>query len=303
MNSFDTDSLDSLLKVPNMRIVVTGAKGRLGSVLVDKLKTREDEVFGFDVDTLDVTDFVATQSRIAEIAPDIVLHPAGWTDVDGCARDPERAIVVNGFGAQNVALAAAAAGAAMLYISSNEVFDGTANRPYREYDVTRPANAYGYSKWVGEQAVMRHNPRHYIVRTAWLFAHGGKNFIQSILGAAAERKPLRVVVNEIANPTYNDDLADAILALMTTERFGIYHFVNEGTCSRYQLARYALDRAGYAETFVEPISAREWSRPSHPPVFSPLENLAGKSIGISLRPWQQAVDAFLQREQRLIHES
>jgi dTDP-4-dehydrorhamnose reductase len=140
------------------------------------------------------------------------------------------------------------------------------------------------------------------VRTAWLFAHGGKNFIQSILGAAAADKPLRVVVNEIANPTYNDDLAAAILSLIETERFGIYHFVNEGACSRYQFARYALDHAGYAETPIAPISASEWSRPSMPPVYSPMVNLAGKSIGISLRPWQQAVDTFLQREQLLIHE-
>jgi dTDP-4-dehydrorhamnose reductase len=286
-----------------MRIVVTGANGRLGSVLLEKLKTRGFDVYGFDVDTLDVTDFAATRSRILEIKPDIVLHPAGWTDVDGCARDPEKAILVNGFGAQNVALAAATAGAAILYISSNEVFDGTASRPYREYDVARPTNPYGYSKWVGEQAVMQHNPRHYIVRTAWLFAHGGKNFIQTILNAAAAGKPLRVVVNEIANPTYNDDLADAIIALTNTERFGIYHFVNEGACSRYHFARYALDHAGYADTSIEPISASEWSRPSMPPVYSAMTNLAGASIGIRLRPWQQAVDAFLQREQLLIHES
>ncbi len=285
-----------------MRIVVTGARGRLGSVLVEKLKARALDVSDFDIDTLDVTDFAATQRQIAALKPDLVIHPAGWTDVDGCARDPEQAVLVNGFGSQNVALAAAAAGAAIVYVSTNEVFAGSASRPYREYDPAHPVNAYGYSKWVGEQAVMRLNPRHYVVRTAWLFAHGGKNFIQSILNAATAGKPLRVVVNEIANPTYNDDLADAISALIDTQRFGIYHLVNEGVCSRYQLARYVLDQTGFAETPIEPISAAEWSRPSMPPVYSPLDNLAGKSIGIRLRPWQQAVDTFLQREQLLTHE-
>jgi dTDP-4-dehydrorhamnose reductase len=223
--------------------------------------------------------------------------------VDGCARDPESAVRINGFGTQNAALEAAAVGAAVLYVSTNEVFDGTANRPYREYDPTHPVNPYGYSKWVGEQSLMRINPRHYIVRTAWLFAHGGKNFIQSILNTAAANKPLRVVVNEVANPTYNDDLADAITTLVETERYGIYHFVNEGACSRHQFARYILDQAGFSETSLQPITAGEWQRRSTPPTYAALENGAGKTIGITLRSWQQAVATFLEREKYLTHES
>lgn len=284
-----------------MRIMVTGAYGRLGSQLVETLTDRGHEVIGVDVDAFDISDFDVTKRAVADVKPDLVLHSAAWTDVDGCARDPEQAIRVNGFGTQNLALAAAAVGAAMLYVSSNEVFDGTARHPYREYDVTNPVNPYGYSKWVGEQALMRVNPRHYIVRTAWLFAHGGKNFVQSILNAAAANKPLRVVVNEVANPTYADDLAQAIAALVETERFGIYHFTNQGACSRYQFARYVLDQAGFRETTIQPISASEWQRPSTPPGYSSLENLAGKTLGITLRPWQQAVDAFLEREKHLTH--
>ena len=144
--------------------------------------------------------------------------------------------------------------------------------------------------------MQRVNPRHYVVRTAWLFAHGGKNFIQSILGAAQVGKPLRVVVNEVANPTYNDDLADAIAQLIETGRFGIYHFVNEGACSRYDFARYALDRAGYAETAITPITSQMWPRASTPPEYAPLANLAGPMVGITLRPWRAAVDAFLAKE-------
>ncbi len=226
-----------------MRILITGAAGRLGGQLTVALKRHS--LVPVDVAEFDIADFAATRAFINSAKPDLVVHPAAWTDVDGCARDPELAIRVNGFGAQNVALAAAEVGAAILLISSNEVFSGKTDRPYREYDPTAPINAYGYSKWVGEQAVMRVNPRHYIVRTAWLFAHGGKNFLQSILSAALVGKPLRVVVNEVANPTYNDDLADAIAKLVETERYGIYHFVNAGGCSRYDLARYVLDRVGY----------------------------------------------------------
>jgi dTDP-4-dehydrorhamnose reductase len=286
-----------------MRILVTGALGRLGSQLVTTLSSRNHEVTGCDVGEFDIGDFHATRSAVAAIKPALVIHPAAWTDVEGCAREPDKAIHINGFGTQHIALAAAAVGAAVLYVSTNEVFDGAANRPYREYDVTNPTNPYGYSKWVGEQALMRVNPRHYIVRTAWMFSHGGRNFIQSILDAAAANKPLRVVLNEVANPTYNNDAAEAIAALVETDRFGIYHFVNEGACSRFEFARYILDHAGYADTYIEPISASEWKRLSTPPPYAAMENNAGKVLGITLRPWQQAVDAFLEREKRLAHES
>ena len=277
-----------------MRILVTGAAGRLGSRLVETLSQRT--VIGADVPEFDIADFAATRAFVKHAQPDIIVHPAAWTDVDGCARDPEQAIRINGFGTQHLALAAAEVGASILYVSSNEVFSGRTDRPYREYDTTAPINPYGYSKWVGEQAFMRVNPRHYIVRTAWLFAHGGRNFLQAILSAAIAGKPLRVVINEVANPTYNDDLAVAIAQLIETERYGIYHFVNEGACSRYDLARYVLDRAGYESTPIAPISSQMWPRASLPPEYAPLDNLAGKLVGITLRDWREAVDAFLVKE-------
>lgn len=278
-----------------MRVLITGAKGKLGSLLVEQF-SRQHEVIGADVDEFDISDYAAARQFIGDHHPDWVLHPAAWTDVDGCARDPERAVRINGIGAQNVALSAAAVNAAMLYISSNEVFDGRADRPYTEYDPTAPINPYGYSKWYGERALLSHPFRCMIVRTAWLFAHGGRNFIQAILAAAEAGKPLRVVVNEVANPTYTNDLAEALVHLVASDRQGIYHLVNEGACSRYAFARYALDRAGYSEVPIMPISSHQWPRPSLPPVYTPLANLAASSIGVRLRPWQQAVDAFLEKE-------
>lgn len=279
-----------------MRVFVTGAKGRLGSRLMADLAAQNHTVSGADSDTLDVTDWAAVQHRLSAEAPDVVIHAAAWTDVDGCAREPERAYLQNGLGAGNVAAAAANQQAMLVYISSNEVFDGEAARPYWEYDAPRPINAYGYSKWVGELAVMRVNPRHMIIRTSWLFAHGGKNFIQTILGAAAAGKPLRVVTDEIANPTYTDDLSQAIVQWVGINRAGIYHGVNTGYVSRYEFARYALDRAGYAATPIEPITRADWPRPSTPPGACGLINHAGALVGVTLRPWQAAVDAFLARE-------
>jgi dTDP-4-dehydrorhamnose reductase len=278
-----------------MRILVTGAAGRLGGRLVETLAADHD-VTGIDLAELDITDFSAARAFVTDLRPAFVLHPAAWTDVDGCARDPDKAVLVNGLGAGNMAVAAYEAGAAILYVSSNEVFDGRQSFPYSEYDATQPANPYGYSKRVGERAVMQANPRHMIVRTAWLFAHGGRNFIHSILNAAREGRALRVVTDEVANPTYNDDLAEAIAALIQTGRYGTYHLTNEGACSRYTMARYVLDQTGFAATPIEPIVSYQWPRPSQPPGYTALANLAARSLGIALRPWQAAVDEFLRRE-------
>ena len=288
-----------------MRILITGAAGRLGGLLVEVLTERGHEVIGADVAggntrRLDVTDFAATRTFIANLEPDLVIHPAAWTDVDGCARDPERAVIVNGYGAQNVALAAANVNAALLYVSTNEVFDGRQNRPYGEYDMTNPVNPYGYSKWVGERALQQINPKHYIVRTAWLFAHGGKSFLQSIYEQAQQGNRLRIVINEVANPTYNNDLTEAIADLIETGRYGIYHLTNEGACSRYQFARYYLDRVGCEGAFIEPIASQQWPRESKPPLYTGMSNLAARYLGITLRPWQEAVDAYVERERMLV---
>ena len=283
-----------------MNILITGASGRLGSRLVALLQNKhrvEDADFVGEVShVLDVADYDACRGLVAELHPDIVLHSAAWTDVNACALDPEKALRVNGIGTGNLAAVTAQRGIPILYVSTNEVFDGQLDRAYSEYDPANPINAYGYSKWYGERAIMQVNPRHYIVRSAWLFAHGGRNFIHAILGAARQGKELRVVTNEVANPTYTNDLAAAIVRLLESERFGIYHLVNEGAVSRWGFARYLLDQAGFADTPIERISRHEWSRPSLPPEYTALANIAGASIGIRLRTWQEAVRAYLDAE-------
>jgi len=279
-----------------MRVYVTGAAGNLGRRLMAGLQAAAHSAIGVDVDTVDVTDYAALLTSMAHAQPDVVINCAAWTDVDGCAREPHKAIRINGVGAHNVALAAAACGAEIVHISTNEVFDGRGGQPYAEYDRTQPINPYGYSKWYAEQAILTTTPRHYIVRTAWLFAHGGRNFIHAILNVARQGKPLRIVTDEIGNPTYNDDLADAILRLIETRRYGIYHLTNSGYTSRYHFAQYFLERAGYGHLPITPISTREWSRPSRPPTYAALANHAAAAAGIQLRTWQAAVDAYLLAE-------
>jgi dTDP-4-dehydrorhamnose reductase len=283
-----------------MRVLITGGAGRLGRQLGRRLESNHevittDIVGGVSV-KIDLTDYDACRRLIHDHSPDIVLHAAAWTDVDGCARDPQKALAVNGLATAHLAALTSSRGIPILYISSNEVFDGALDRPYSEYDHPNPINPYGYSKWYGERAIGQVNPHHYIVRTAWLFAHGGGNFIQAILAAAGAGKSLRVVTNEVANPTYAKDLADALAELIESERYGIYHLVNEGAVSRWQFARGILDHAGFTDAPITRISRHEWQRPSLPPEQTALANFAGASIGIRLRPWQEALRAFLDAE-------
>ncbi len=283
-----------------MKILITGAAGRLGGQLVSRLRPRHEvadaDIVGAVSHRLDIRDYEACRQLVAALQPDIVLHPAAWTDVNGCALNPRKALRVNGVGTGHLAAITAGRGIPMLYVSTNEVFDGERRRAYSEYDRPNPVNAYGYSKWYGERALSQANPLHYIVRSSWLFAHGGGNFVQAILSAAQAGKAIRVVVNEVANPTYTNDLAAAIVRLIETERFGIYHFVNEGAVSRWGFARYALDQAGFADTPIARISRHEWPRASLPPEYTALANHAGDSIGIRLRPWQESLRAFLKAE-------
>lgn len=281
-----------------MRIMITGVKGRLGGRLADLLALHHT-ILGVDLPEVDLAD-PASVGMLVEQVPELVIHCAAWTDVDGCARDPGRALRVNAYGTKHVALACQRLGAALLYVSTNEVFDGQARTPYREYDAANPINPYGYSKWVAEQIVRELAPQHYIVRTSWLIAHGGHNFVHAILNRARQGQVLRVVINEIAAPTYNDDLAEAIVRLLASGHYGTYHLVNAGYVSRWGLARFILDHAGYAGVPIEPIVLAQYPRPSRPPEFSALENSAAALLGITLRPWQEAMLDFLAKEGLLV---
>lgn len=278
-----------------MRILVTGALGNLGSELARQLQIGQSghDVTGVDIDTMDITDSTSVRATFAETQPELVIHCAAMTAVDYCARHPAEALEVNGYGTQTVALACQHYNASLCYISTNEVFDGRKARVCQEYDPTNPPNPYGFSKWVGEQMVRDLVRKHYIVRTSWIFAHGGRNFVQIMLKLARDGKPIRVVTNEVSSPTYNNDLATAIVKLIATEHYGIYHLCNSGHASRYGFARFVLDQAGYTETAIEPISLAEYPRASRPPEYAILSNVAAARLGITLRPWQEAVSEFI----------
>ncbi len=277
-----------------MRILITGARGQVGREL-GRAFAPEHDVIPTATEQLDITDSRSLDQIIA-FRPELVIHPAAWTNVDGCALDPDRAYVVNGLGTRRVALACQRLDIPMVYISTNEVFDGTAPEPYLEWDEPRPINPYARSKLLGEQYVRMLLRRFYIVRIAWVFG-GPRNFVRTILRLADERPSLRVVDDEIGNPTYAADVADAIARLVEEPAYGIYHLVNEGHCSRYDFAREILRQAGRADVNVEPIKLSEYPRPSTPPRYSALRNfVAAADLGIRLPPWPDALRRFLAAE-------
>lgn len=271
-----------------MKVLVTGSTGQLGAAL---LRTLDDyQVIAFGGSAHDVSR-AAVADDIAQIKPDVVIHAAAWTNVDGCARDPAEAFRINALGTQNVALGCQRANAAMVYISTSEVFDGAKTTPYLEFDLPHPPNPYGASKLAGESYVQHLLEKFYIVRTVWLYGGEGK-FPDKIIAAAgkSEDKKMYVVTNEIGNPTYAPDLAQAIARLIPTRHFGVYHLVNEGSCSRFDWAAQILEAAGLDDVALTPITFDQYKRPSTPPLNGALENFAAaKVLDTKLRPWQDAL--------------
>lgn len=277
-----------------MRVYITGIHGQLGAALARRFAA--GQVTGGDLPEVDITRPDSIRPALRAARPDVVFHCAALTDVDGCARDPQAAQRVNGLGARNVAEAAEAAGAALVYISTNEVFDGAKREPYLETDAPHPINPYGRSKLAGEQFVVHATQRCYIVRTAWLYASGGRNFIHRIQRRADEQGYLRVVSDEVASPTWAEDLADAIVRLIATGRYGVYHLTGAGHCSRYEWAKKVMQLTGRGHVPIEAITRADWPRPSTPPAFAALANTAAAALGITMRPWEAALAEYLATE-------
>lgn len=280
-----------------MHVLVIGALGQLGRPLVkvfaDKVGHR---VTAWDVGEIDITQ-PGTVDVIARLAPDLVINSAAWTNVDAAEARPDAAYAVNALGPKYLAAGCARCGAAMVQISTNEVFPGAPGTFYREYDQTTMAGStYARSKLAGERAAAQMTDRLYLVRIAWLFGPGGVNFPTKIVAAADKHGALRVVTDETGNPCYAPDVAVAISRLVETGHFGNYHLVNSGYCNRYELAQAVLAASGRSAVAVTPIDSGEWTRPTQPPPHAVLINQAGAALGIVLRPWQEAVAEYATNE-------
>jgi dTDP-4-dehydrorhamnose reductase len=275
-----------------MKIMIIGSEGMLGHDLVDILSV-DNEVITTTIDTLDITDIEKTIETVKKNNPDVLIHAAAFTDVDGSESNPDLAFKVNALGTRNVAVACNEINCAMVYICTDYVFDGTNNTSYHEYDQTKPLGVYGKTKHTGEVYIRDILNKFYIVRTAWLYGYHGPNFVTTMLNLAKTTKNISVVNDQIGSPTYTVDLANAIALLIKRPSYGIYHVTNSESCSWYDFAKEIFNQTNI-EVELKPVTTKEFPRPAPRPKFSVLENYNWKMEGYpKLRSYKEALTDYL----------
>src|SRR5229473_8577134 len=278
-----------------MRVTIFGATGMLGKALVRRWEgdiRGEDEVTGLGSAQADIRDAAQVGNAILRSKPECIVLAAAYTDVDGCELNPTLASAVNTSGAVNVAKAAANAGARLLFVSTDYVFDGTKSTAYEPGDPRNPINAYGRSKAEAEKKMLTILPDACIVRTSWLFGPGGKCFPDTILKLAISRPEIDVVNDQRGCPTYTFDLADAIIKLCKSGAQGIIHCTNRGECSWFDFATEIICQSG-SKTVVRPTTNDRFVRPAERPKYSVLSSASLEKYGVEMRSWQQTVHDYL----------
>lgn len=277
-----------------MRTLIFGANGQLGRDLT-AVFNQMGEVRGYDLPEVDIADEVALQPIVEAFGPNLLINAAAYTNVDGAEDDVANAFLANETGARNVAEIAAYRQIPVIYFSTDYVFDGTKGTPYLPDDPLSPLGVYGKTKAAGEHATLVANPRHFILRTAWLYGPGGNNFVEKVLRAAASRPELSVVDDEFGSPTHTLDLAEAALALAKTQNYGTYHAVNTGACNRLEFARAFLEMAGVT-TPVRPCKAADYPSKAPRPAYSVLDTAALTAASdYAMRPWRDALAHYMER--------
>lgn len=279
-----------------MKVIVLGASGLLGNALMREWKG--GEVVGLSSRDADICDPGRLKKVVETIHPDWIVLAAAYADVDGCEKNPQRAFAVNRDGAVNVAEAARSAGAKLLFLSSDYVFDGKKSTPYEAGEARNPESVYGRSKAEAELRLAGILPDCCIVRTSWLFGVGGKCFPDTILKLAASRPTLDVVNDQRGCPTYSVDLARAIAAVCRTSASGIVHATNAGDCTWFEFAREIVKSASLA-TEVRPVTSQQMARPAPRPAYSVLSPASLQRWGITMPPWRDALQRYLQERQTL----
>jgi dTDP-4-dehydrorhamnose reductase len=277
-----------------MRILVTGATGMLGHALVPVLEERH-QVVRLTRNDCDLCDESAVSGIFQLEKPEIVMHLAAFTNVDACERVPQKAEKQNAEATRNVARAAKQIGAAVLHTSTDYVFRGDRDSPYREDDPPNPLNVYGRTKLMGEQYLEEILDRYFIVRTSWLFGPHGKNFVTTILKLAGEKRQLRIVNDQQGTPTYTRHLATKLEELVTTGEYGVYHITGAGSCTWFEFAEKIVEFGGIKDVSLTPIASSEYVCDARRPAYSVLANGRLMELGIGPLPhWTGGLKDYLE---------
>jgi dTDP-4-dehydrorhamnose reductase len=276
-----------------LKVIITGSSGQLGYDLIRTLSST-NELIPLTRHELDITDADQVWRIIQYSRPDVIIHAAAFTDVDGAECDCEKAYEVNAIGTKNVAEAAKRVGAKLVYISTDYVFDGQKGQSYTELDPPSPIGVYGCSKLLGEQFVDMHCEQSFIVRTAWLFGSNGTNFVKKMYDLACCQNQVLAAVDCIGSPTYSVDLASFIGQLIRTDKYGTYHATNQGGCSRFEFAQTIMRLAGLMDVNILPVDSSTFKLRAARPLNSTLDDSAIRSNGFPLfRDWRLALQAFM----------
>jgi dTDP-4-dehydrorhamnose reductase len=289
-----------------MKILITGAKGQLGTQIINIIKQGRSElgdipnsvvnseVIGIDVQELDITRLSDTRAYFNDIKPDVVINCAAYTNVDACESNEDIAFKVNAIGPRNLAVVCEELGAKLIHVSTDYVFSGVGTKALKEYDLTGPVSVYGKTKLAGEEFVKQFSSKYFIVRTAWLYGYNGKNFVYTMMKLGKDKEYINVVNDQRGNPTNAEDLAHHILKLLETEEYGTYHCTGAGECSWYDFAKKIMELSGI-DCEVRPCTSEEFASPTKRPEFSSLDNMMLRStIGDQMRNWEEALQVFIE---------
>lgn len=276
-----------------MKILVTGVRGQLGYDVVNELTKRGIEAVGVDIQEMDITDADSVNKVIKEAAPDAVIHCAAYTAVDAAEENEELCRKVNADGPQNIANVCKELDIKMLQVSTDYVFNGRGERFWEPEDDCEPQSVYGQTKYEGELAVKNNLDKYFIVRIAWVFGINGKNFVKTMLNLSKNHDTIRVVNDQFGSPTYTYDLARLLVDMILTDKYGIYHATNEGTCSWYDFACAIFEEAGI-DMKVVPVTTEEYGAKANRPANSRMSKEKLSQAGFERLPqWQDALKRYV----------
>ncbi|CAG9622717.1 dTDP-4-dehydrorhamnose reductase [Sutcliffiella rhizosphaerae] len=277
-----------------MKIIITGAGGQLGKELVRLFNMEEYEIFPYSKQQVDITNRTQIKEVLEKDRPDILINTAAFTQVDLCETELEKAYLINGIGAYYLADEAREKKVKFFHISTDYVFSGDKYQPYIEEDVTDPKTIYGKSKRLGEVLALTTYENTTIIRTSWLYGHGGNNFVNTIKKLAGFSKEIRVVYDQYGCPTYTKDVGIALQKLLTKPS-GIYHISNYGNCSWFEFATEIISFLN-AKVSVIPVSSKEYGLKTPRPMYSVLSSKKLNSNGIFLQGWKEGLHEYLKKE-------